>query len=99
MTTLNETANTRLAPSLTGAPSRSVHDIVLLGMRLGAAAVFIPHGRGDILDAGVSTNIDNSRVAKIPLPELGAHRSPHTSSSSAGSRSSSDCLPARLRPG
>jgi len=47
-------------------------DFGLLVLRLAVAAVFIPHGWGDVFDAGVSTNIQNYRDAGIPLPALSA---------------------------
>ncbi len=47
-------------------------DVGLLILRLAVAAVFIAHGWGDVIEAGVSTNIENYRGAGIPLPELSA---------------------------
>jgi len=61
-----------IVATLTGSPSRVVHDVGLLVLRLGVAAVFIAHGMSDIFDAGVSTNIDNYTGAGIPLPALSA---------------------------
>ncbi len=52
--------------------SRILTDFGLLVLRLAVAAVFIPHGWGDVFDAGVSTNIQNYRDAGIPLPALSA---------------------------
>ena len=47
-------------------------DIGVLLLRLAAATVFVAHGWGDVLDAGVSNNVENYRDAGIPVPELSA---------------------------
>jgi putative oxidoreductase len=62
----------RIVASLTEDTPRAVRDVAALALRLGAAAVFIAHGRGDIFDAGVSANVENYRDAGIPLPGLSA---------------------------
>lgn len=47
-------------------------DVGLLILRLAVAAVFIAHGRGDVFDAGVSTNVQNYQDAGIPLAAIAA---------------------------
>lgn len=64
--------STRLVSAIAGSPSRIVQDTALVLLRVGVAAVFIAHGKGDIFDAGVSTNVENYAGAGIPLPELAA---------------------------
>lgn len=56
---------------LTATPG-PVGDVGLLVLRLGAGAVFIAHGYGDVFDAGISANIQNYRDAGIPLPVVSA---------------------------
>ena len=51
---------------------RVVTDTALLILRLAVAAVFIAHGWGDVMDAGVSSNVENYRGAGIPWPEFSA---------------------------
>lgn len=51
---------------------RVVSDTGLLILRLAAAAVFIAHGWGDVVNAGVSSNVENYRGAGIPWPEVSA---------------------------
>jgi len=47
-------------------------DAGLLILRLAVAAVFIAHGWGDVVEAGVSTNIANYQEAGIPLAAVSA---------------------------
>lgn len=49
-----------------------VNDVGLLVLRLGVAAVFIAHGWGDVVEAGVSTNVQNYQDAGIPLAAVSA---------------------------
>ena len=64
--------NRNVVKAVSGPPSALVTDIGLLILRLAVAAVFIAHGWGDVVDAGVSTNVENYRGAGIPLPEVAA---------------------------
>ncbi|MGH3912174.1 MAG: DoxX family protein [Pseudonocardiaceae bacterium] len=61
-----------IARVLDGNAPPVVTDTGLLVLRLAVAAVFIAHGWGDVVEAGVSTNVQNYQDAGIPLAAVSA---------------------------
>ncbi|MGQ0777775.1 MAG: DoxX family protein [Pseudonocardiales bacterium] len=57
---------------LSGSAPPVATDAGLLVLRLAVAAVFIAHGWGDVVEAGVSTNVQNYQDAGIPLAAVAA---------------------------
>lgn len=58
--------------------SPTLNDAGILVLRVVTAVIFIRHGWGDVVEAGVSTNVENYRGAGIPIPEVSAYFTAYT---------------------